>query len=168
MVPHLQTMDNGLPTPPTEHNSTVQHQLPDIPNGINCLFCRHYHQVGSCPLKLAGVEYCNLCGIAHYGMGRVCPHIQSETQVRSVMPLPPNFPPRGTDSMVNLLQVRAMIEALKNSTEPEHLVKAAARYLKGLKGSLVQTKKQKEAKELAALEAAKVMQFQNTQAPIGL
>ena len=36
-----------------------------------------------------------------------------------------------------------MLEALKHSTEPEHLVKEASRYLKGLKGSLVQMKKQK-------------------------
>lgn len=38
-----------------------------------------------------------------------------------------------------------MMEALKHSNEPEHLVKEATRYLKGLKGSLVQMKKQKAA-----------------------
>jgi hypothetical protein len=47
-----------------------------------------------------------------------------------------------------------MLDALKYSNEPEHLVKEANRYLRGLKGSLVQLKKQKEAKELAAREAA--------------
>lgn len=47
-----------------------------------------------------------------------------------------------------------MLEALKYSNEPEHLVKEANRYLKGLKGNLVQLKKQKEAREAAAREAA--------------
>ena len=36
-----------------------------------------------------------------------------------------------------------MLEALRTSTEPEHLVKEASRYLKGLKGNLVQLKKRK-------------------------
>lgn len=43
-----------------------------------------------------------------------------------------------------------MLEALKYSNEPEHLVNEARRYLRGLKGNLVQMKKQKELKELAA------------------
>ncbi|CAK3742410.1 related to helicase [Lecanosticta acicola] len=96
--------------------------------GVNCRACNTYHPVGSCPIKLAGAEHCNLCGIAHYGHARVCPHIQSETQVR------------------------AMLEALKYSNEPEHLVNEAKRYLRGLKGNLVQMKKQKEAKEHAMRE----------------
>ena len=52
-----------------------------IADGINCVACRSFHPVGRCPLKMAGVEYCNLCGMAHFGSARVCPHIQSETQV---------------------------------------------------------------------------------------
>lgn len=47
-----------------------------------------------------------------------------------------------------------MLEALKSSHEPEHLVAQATRYLKGLKGNLVQMKKQKLAKERAKEEAA--------------
>lgn len=47
-----------------------------------------------------------------------------------------------------------MLEALKLSNEPEHLVREATRYLKGLKGNLVQLKKQKAAKEHAAREEA--------------
>lgn len=46
-----------------------------------------------------------------------------------------------------------MLEALKRSNEPEHLVAEARRYLRGLKGNLVQLKKQKELKEQAAREA---------------
>jgi hypothetical protein len=56
--------------------------------GVNCQACRKFHLVGSCPVKLAGVEYCNLCGMAHYGHARVCPHIQSETQVYSFLLCP--------------------------------------------------------------------------------
>lgn len=47
-----------------------------------------------------------------------------------------------------------MLEALKSSHEPEHLVAQATRYLKGLKGNLVQMKKHKLAKERAKEEAA--------------
>ena len=52
-----------------------------------------------------------------------------------------------------------MLEALRYSNEAEHLVNEAKRYLRGLKGNLVQLKKQKEAKEHAAREAAKQAQF---------
>lgn len=41
-----------------------------------------------------------------------------------------------------------MLEALKYSTEQEHVVAEARRYLKGLKGNLVQLKKQKELRRL--------------------
>lgn len=56
-----------------------------------------------------------------------------------------------------------MLEALKSSHEPEHLVLAATRYLKGLKGNLVQLKKQKAAKEHAAKEEAAAAAFQHYQ-----
>ena len=56
-------------------------------SGVNCIACKTFHPIGACPLKLAGVEVCNLCGIAHFGAARVCPHIQSETQVRRHHPL---------------------------------------------------------------------------------
>lgn len=58
-----------------------------------------------------------------------------------------------TTHQADRAQVRAMLEALKYSNEPEHLVNEARRYLRGLKGNLVQMKKQKELKELAAREA---------------
>ena len=45
-----------------------------------------------------------------------------------------------------------MLESLKYSTEQEHVVSEAKRYLKGLKGNLVQLKKQKEAKLVEARE----------------
>ena len=53
-----------------------------------------------------------------------------------------------------------MLDALKTSNEPEHLVQAATRYLKGLKGNFVQLKKQKAAKEHAAKEEAAAAAFQ--------
>lgn len=43
-----------------------------------------------------------------------------------------------------------MLEALKYSNEPEHLINEARRYLRGLKGNLVQLKKQKELKQQQA------------------
>jgi hypothetical protein len=56
-----------------------------------------------------------------------------------------------------------MLEALKASNEPEHLVQAATRYLKGLKGNLVQIKKQKQLKAHAARESAATSNFQQYQ-----
>lgn len=65
------------------------------------------------------------------------------------------------------LQVRAMLEALKHSNEPEHLVNEARRYLRGLKGNLVQMKKQKELKEQAARDSyAQAFQKPSYEAPI--
>ncbi|KAI0578669.1 HepA Superfamily II DNA RNA helicase SNF2 family [Pyrenophora tritici-repentis] len=90
-----------------------------------CPACHKDHPQGACELKAAGVEHCGLCGLAHYGHSRTCPHIKSETQVRE------------------------MLEALKNSPEKKELVDAAMKYLRGVKGTLVQQKKKD--REKAAL-----------------
>lgn len=90
-----------------------------------CPACRKQHPQGACELKAAGVEHCGLCGLAHYGYSRTCPHIKSETQVR------------------------AMLEALKNSNEPKELVDLAVKYLRGVKGTLVQQKKRDREKAAA-------------------
>ena len=93
--------------------------------------CGTFHEPGYCPIKLAGPEFCNLCGMAHFGIARTCPHIQSETQVC------------------------VMLNALRQSAEPRHLVQEASRYLQGVKGTLVQAKKIKAEKLAKALEAQK-------------
>ncbi|XPS69142.1 hypothetical protein M3J09_001422 [Ascochyta lentis] len=82
-----------------------------------CPACHKPHPSGACELKAAGVEHCGLCGLAHYGYGRTCPHIRSETQVRE------------------------MLQALKNSPEKKELIDLAMKYLRGVKGTLVQQKK---------------------------
>ncbi|KAF2726039.1 hypothetical protein K431DRAFT_280077 [Polychaeton citri CBS 116435] len=115
----------SFPPPPTHDAHSI---LPTV-RTIKCRACKAFHVVGSCPLKLAGVEYCNLCGMAHFGYGRVCPHIQSETQVR------------------------LMLEALKHSNESEHHIAEAKKYLRGLKGNLVQEKKNKEMRARVTSEA---------------
>ena len=53
-----------------------------------------------------------------------------------------------------------MLESLKESNEPGYLVKEARRYLKGLKGNLVQLKKHQEAKKHAAREAQNELAIQ--------
>lgn len=53
-----------------------------------------------------------------------------------------------------------MLESLKYSNEPEHLVKEARRYLKGLKGNLVQLKRQQEAKKHKEREEKNEIAFQ--------
>ncbi|KAF1845477.1 chromodomain-helicase-DNA-binding protein 4 [Cucurbitaria berberidis CBS 394.84] len=90
-----------------------------------CSACLKNHPEGACDLKVAGVEHCGLCGLAHFGHSRTCPHIKSETQVRE------------------------MLDALKNSPEKKELVDLAMKYLRGVKGTLVQQKKKD--REKAAL-----------------
>jgi len=119
--------------PPT---SLVLNDPEDTDPVIRCLICETYHHRGHCPLKLAGPEYCNICGMAHYGRARTCPHFKSETQVG------------------------AMLNALKQSTESRQLVDLAKKYLSGVKGTLVQGKKIKA--EQAAARAAAASRQQQT------
>ncbi|OSS54014.1 hypothetical protein B5807_01232 [Epicoccum nigrum] len=90
-----------------------------LPNNTTqvCPACHKPHPQGACELKIAGVEHCGLCGLAHFGWARTCPHIRSETQVRE------------------------MLKALKSSNESRELVDVAVRYLRGVKGTLVQQKR---------------------------
>ncbi|KAA8649844.1 putative chromatin remodeling complex subunit (Chd3) [Aspergillus tanneri] len=69
-----------------------------IENRSSCLACNQRHPAGSCRLKLAGVEHCGLCGLAHFGVARTCPHLKSD------------------------IQVARMLEALKHSAEDPELV----------------------------------------------
>lgn len=55
--------------------------------------------------KLALVEICKLCGLAHYGIPGVCPHLNSEAQIA------------------------LMREAVSNSQEPPHICEAALKCL---------------------------------------
>jgi chromodomain-helicase-DNA-binding protein 4 len=72
-------------------------------------------------MKRSGYENCGLCGLAHFGNSRTCPHLQSETQVR------------------------LMLDALKTSTESQELIDAAQKYLRGVLGDLIKRKrKQRE------------------------
>lgn len=59
-----------------------------------------------------------------------------------------------------------MLDALRNSNEPDHLVAEAKKYLKGLKGNLVQMKKQRALKKQAAREAEAEMRFARARAPV--
>lgn len=90
------------------------------PDRLVCFACNKSHTPGQCRLKSAGVEHCGLCGLAHYGSGRTCPHLRSETQVTR------------------------MLEALKHSQEDPHLKNLAKSYIGGIKGSLAQQRRIKE------------------------
>lgn len=93
-----------------------------------CRACQQIHPPGSCPLKKAGVEHCGLCGLAHYGKNRTCPHLQSATQVRR------------------------MLAALELSNEPVELVDAAQRYCRNLLHNLmvIERKKVKGAQTISS------------------
>ena len=85
--------------------------LNEVDNNVmptTCLACGKTHPVGYCPLKHAGVEHCPLCGLAHYGHYRTCPHLSS------------------------LTQCRRMLDGLKQSTEPAAERKRAKQYLVGI------------------------------------
>lgn len=89
--------------------------LNEVDNNVmpaTCLACGKTHPTGYCPLKHAGVEHCPLCGLAHYGHYRTCPHLSS------------------------LTQCRRMLDALKQSTEPAAERKRAKQYLVGIIGDL--------------------------------
>lgn len=103
----------------------AQHALSDDRENkaTQCYACGTLHRTGYCPLKLAGEEYCNLCGLAHYGRSRTCPHLRSETQVRD------------------------MLATLKQSTESRYLVDMAVEYLTGVKGHLIYDKKKRSEKQ---------------------
>ncbi|PVI04094.1 hypothetical protein DM02DRAFT_519327 [Periconia macrospinosa] len=100
-----------------------------------CPACHKQHPRGACALKASGVEHCGLCGLAHFGIARTCPHIKSETQVRE------------------------MLEALKSSPEKKEHVEAAIKYLRGVKGTLVQQKKRDKEKAQGGGPPLRVQQY---------
>ena len=93
-----------------------------------CLACGKSHARGFCPLKLAGIEHCALCGLAHYGSGhqRICPHLNSVTQCR------------------------VLLETIKQSNEPRELKDRAKKYVVGIIGDLNNRKKKAAAQALLA------------------
>lgn len=136
-VPRMPVYDPSLsstqfpvqPAVPHDTNASV------APRMAQCVACQQIHPLGSCPLKVAGVEYCNLCGLAHYGFARLCPHINSETQVR------------------------AMLDAVRHSSEAGLMKKEALKYLTGVKGTLVQKKKREAEKAAEKAAVARSLMF---------
>ena len=68
--------------------------------------------MGWCRLKVGGNEHCGLCGLAHLGHNRTCPHLNSERQVS------------------------LLLQMLKESPEPQGLKDAAVKYLRGIRSDL--------------------------------
>ncbi|KAJ6126789.1 hypothetical protein N7523_002401 [Penicillium sp. IBT 18751x] len=97
--------------------------------GRKCLACGEPHYPGLCPLKRAGVEHCPLCGLAHFGKRRACPHLQSP------------------------IQIQRMLEALSQSKEDPKLVAMATKYLRGILTSDAQRQRLK-----AGMAAGAVLQ----------
>lgn len=79
-----------------------------------CLNQHGPHEVGYCPLKLAGVEYCNLCGLAHFAIPGSCITLKAKERF----------------SEIN--------EALKKSPEADATAKAARKILRKLKADIVE------------------------------
>ena len=128
----LQTTSTNISTPiltSSRHTATAPSQMDShtqpntlLPHGVPCVACDARHSVGYCPLKLAGVEFCGLCGLAHFGYARTCPHLTSMTQCRQ------------------------MLESLRRSQEAPHLIEMARKYLVGVIGDLRRKKKEEDSK----------------------
>ncbi|KAK6337389.1 hypothetical protein TWF730_002790 [Orbilia blumenaviensis] len=112
--PHPQTFANyqGQPLPPPP-----PHGIP-----VECRLCTNTHMPGECPLRNIPVEYCQLCGTAHFGEGPACPHLGSVTQIGLMM---------------------AAVKESNDSPQYQALVK---NYLRNRKGAIIQQRKQKKAK----------------------
>ncbi|KAI9671947.1 MAG: hypothetical protein M1817_002322 [Caeruleum heppii] len=82
-----------------------------------CVACGQFHPVGSCPLKVAGVEYCPLCGVAHFA-GPQCLSMQTEEGLNE------------------------LLADLKKSPEDRELVDNATAYLRGRKAFIVRKNRQ--------------------------
>lgn len=118
-----------LPTAIPSQQYPQSHPIASTQPVAPCLACDAHHHVGYCPLKLAGVEFCGLCGLAHFGHARTCPHLTSVTQCRQ------------------------MLESLRQSQEPPHLVEMARKYVVGVIGDLRRRKKEEKIRrERAALD----------------
>ena len=111
---------NGIPPSLATNGDGFLSSPPAAPALVRCPACNSLHQEGYCPLKLAGPEHCPLCGLAHYGFARTCPHINSVTQLR----------------MMN--------ETLKHSTEDPALKELAKKKILGIIGDLNQRKRRAE------------------------
>lgn len=106
-----------------------------------CVACQQRHIPGYCPLRHAGVEFCGLCGLAHLGGRRACPHLQSS------------------------VQVTRMLEALEKSTEAPSLVYGAKKYLQGILRSVGRTTRDERKKAL--LSAQQKPQIPLTSSSVG-
>ncbi|CAG7997256.1 unnamed protein product [Penicillium nalgiovense] len=110
----------------------------------SCVACQQRHVPGRCPLRLAGVEFCGLCGLAHWGGRRACPHLQSR------------------------LQVALILEALEKSAEDPALILEAKRYLQGILKSVARTQdKRKKALHSAQAEPHIRLTSASVGAPVG-
>lgn len=107
-----------------------------VPASHRCSACKEEHPMGWCRLKIAGVEYCGLCGLAHMGHGRTCPHLNDEKQVET------------------------LLLTLKESTESRELVDEAIKYLRVIRGDLISQRRQRERKAQQEKEMATQQQQQ--------
>lgn len=107
-----------------------------VPPPHKCSACKEEHPMGWCRLKIAGVEHCGLCGLAHMGHGRTCPHLNDEKQAET------------------------LLLTLKESTESKELVDEAIKYLRVIRGDLVSQRRQRERKAQQEREMATMQQKQ--------
>lgn len=128
-APHFNgDLPASITTPSAANNFTDYTAIP-VPPNHRCSVCKEDHPMGWCRLKIAGVEHCGLCGLAHLGHGRTCPHLNDEKQVET------------------------LLLTLKESTESRDLIDEAAKYLRMIRADLVGQRRQRERRLAAERES---------------
>ncbi|KEF62875.1 uncharacterized protein A1O9_00848 [Exophiala aquamarina CBS 119918] len=98
-----------------------------MPPQYDCSACGEQHAMGWCRLKVAGVEHCGLCGLAHLGHGRTCPHLSDERRLTT------------------------LLQTLKESTESREFVEQASKYVRSIRSDLIQRRRAQERREQEAV-----------------
>ncbi|RMD42327.1 hypothetical protein DV735_g2779, partial [Chaetothyriales sp. CBS 134920] len=113
------------PVPYYNMDGSAAYNDTTVPPVHQCPACGEVHPLGWCRIKLAGVEHCGLCGVAHLGHSRTCPNLNSEHEVLM------------------------LLESLKESTEPWEIVESAVGYLRAIRADLAQRRRLAQKKTLA-------------------
>lgn len=124
------------PAPHFNGDAPADYSRVPIPPSHTCAACRELHPMGWCRLKIAGIEYCGLCGLAHVGHGRTCPHLNDEKQVET------------------------LLLTLKESTESRELIDEAIKYLRVIRSDLVSQRRQRERRAQQERESTTIQQKQ--------
>ena len=73
--------------------------------------------VGQCQLRVKGLDYCGLCGLAHFGISSSCPHLGSDIQIRLIL-----------DALSRSPEPKAVVDAVGKKLRQELAIRAVRAY----------------------------------------